>query len=145
MSENSFFFDTNIFLRVVTEGDKTKTVECDQIFDMLRSGKIYGLTSEIVLSEFVWTSLSFYKFHKKEIIDLLKGITSLKHLQIRSKANMLRAVEIYSQYNVKYIDALIASDSALSDTCMPILSYDKDFDKLGIKRYEPKQVIKKYG
>jgi len=144
MNGNRFFFDTNIFLRVVTEGDKTKARDCDQVFELLRAGKIHGLTSEVVLSEFVWTALSFYKFHKKEVVDLLKGITSLKYLQIRGNATIIKAVELYDTHNVKYIDALIASENMLADGSIPILSYDKDFDKLGIKRYEPDQVINKY-
>ena len=42
---------------------------------------------------------------------------------------------------MKFIDALIASHKSIQEEAAVIVSYDKDFDKLGILRKEPKDII----
>jgi len=44
---------------------------------------------------------------------------------------------MYSSKNVKFIDAMIASVDQIVSGSWVVVSYDKDFDKLGVKRAEP--------
>jgi len=52
------------------------------------------------------------------------------------------AIEIYEKFPVKFIDALIVSNPKIFKKEITIISYDKDFDKLNVKRKEPKDVLK---
>ena len=104
--------------------------------------KVKAFTSSLILAEINWVLESFYKFKKSEIIKALKSILNLKGLKIIDKANPMLAIEIFQNFNVKFIDALIASNSQLFKKEAVVLSYDKDFDKIKIIRKEPKEIIK---
>ncbi len=47
------------------------------------------------------------------------------------------ALKIYAEKNVKFIDALIASIPQIQAKEWTVISYDRDFDKIGINRKEP--------
>jgi predicted nucleic acid-binding protein len=52
------------------------------------------------------------------------------------------AIEFYKNYNIKFIDALIASNPKIFKKEITIISYDKDFDKINVLRKEPKEILK---
>ena len=146
MAEPSVFIDTNIFLRVYARDDEAKANDCEQIIRAIQQGKLQAVTSEIVIAEFVWTSLSFYKIRKPVVIQMIKAILSLPNFYIQGVADMLVATELYETYSIKFIDAIIASCEIIEVGKLPILSYDKDFDKIGRQRYEPAELLKQiYG
>jgi len=140
MKESKFYFiDTNIFLRVIIEEDKKTFKECFQTLEKIKSGEINAFTSSLVLAEVNWVLSKFYKFSKNKTCLALKSILNLKGLKIIDKHNPLLAVSIYEKSNVKFIDSLIASNFLINGnkSNIIILSYDKDFDKIGIKRKSP--------
>ena len=49
-------------------------------------------------------------------------------------------MDLYAGHSVKFIDALITSIPQIAGGDMIAVSYDKDFDKLNVKRKEPKEV-----
>lgn len=107
----------------------------------MNKGEIKAFTSNLILAEIVWTGLRFYKIKKEELIKVLKGILDFKNLKMVDDFNPRLAVEIYEKRPVKFIDALIASNPAIFQKEFIVISYDKDFDKIGIKRIEPKKII----
>jgi len=84
----------------------------------------------------------FYKFEKQKVIEALDGIIKLKNLKIIDKFDPQLALDIFQKNNVKFIDALISSNPQIFQMKIIIISYDKDFDKLNVKRKEPKDVLK---
>lgn len=142
MKEYSYFLDTNIFLRPIIKDDLQKTNDCRKLFDLIEQEKIKVVTSSIVLAELVWTSISFYKISKKEIIKILKGILKLKGLKLSNNCNMFLAIAFYEKNNIKFTDTLIAANTFFSKKNVKIISYDKDFDKLDVIRIEPAKIIK---
>lgn len=54
---------------------------------------------------------------------------------------MREAIDLYQKHNIKFVDALIASHPKMQNKEIVVVSYDKDFDKLGIKRQEPAEVL----
>jgi len=144
MREYKYFLDTNIFLRSIVKDDLQKTNDCEKLFDLIEQDKIKTITSSIVLAELVWTSISFYKIPKKQIIKILRGILKLKRLKFSHDCNIFSAIAFYEKYNVKFVDAIIAANTFLSKKNVKIISYDRDFDKLSITRIEPNELIKKF-
>ena len=141
MKEFKYFLDSNIFLRPIVKDDIQKVKECERIFRKIERGEIKVFTSNVILSEIVWTGLRFYKIKKRESIEILKGILDFKNLKIIDKFNSRLAIEIYEKKPVKFIDALISSNPEIFKKKIIVISYDKDFDKIGIKRKEPREII----
>lgn len=136
-----YFLDSNIFLRILTADDEKMLLECVQLIEKIKLGQIKIMTSNFVLAEIVWTLGSTYKFDKTKISDAIKVIVNMPSLKIDDNCDTIKALELYSSKSVKYIDALIASNSEIQLKKMTVISYDKDFDKLGVKRVEPGMLI----
>ena len=141
MKEFNYFLDSNIFLRPIVKDDIKKVKECEEVFKKIKDGKIKVFTSNIILAELVWVGQRFYKIKKEELVEVLKSILDFKNLKIRDDFNSRLAIEIYEKKSVKFIDALIASNPAIFRKEIIVVSYDKDFDKIGIKRIEPKKIV----
>ncbi|MBU4299455.1 PIN domain-containing protein [Patescibacteria group bacterium] len=139
---NLYFIDTNIFLRVLVEEDKKTFKECFQILKAIKEGKIRAFTASLILAEANWVLGGFYNFPKSEITVALKSILSLKGLKIVDKYNFYSAISLYDNFSIKFIDALIASHHLIHDKKSIIISYDKDFDKIGeVTRKEPNEIL----
>ena len=137
-----YFIDSNIFLRALHKENRKFFLDCVRLLKNIKENRIKAYTSTIVLAEVVWTLQSFYGIEKDKIISGLKGITSLNGLKITDNYNNVLALDIWQKHSVKFIDALIASDPAVQDKSACIISYDRDFDKLKVLRYEPKDILK---
>jgi len=136
----SYFIDTNIFLRILVKEDKKTFKECYHFLKSVDAKKIKAITSSLVLAEIDWVLESFYKFKKAEVIKCLKSILKLKGLKMIDNIDISSAVEFYRKYNVKFIDALIASNPEIYRGNIILISYDKDFDKIeGLVRKTPEK------
>lgn len=142
MKEFNYFIDTNIFLRVLIKEDEIKFQQCRRVLELIRENKIKAWTSSLVLAEVNWTLVSFYKFSKEKNLKAIKSIISLKNLKIADQNNIYQMVHLYEKYNIKFIDAHIASLDLITQKNTKIISYDKDFDKLNVIRIEPAKLIK---
>ncbi len=144
MKEHSLYFiDTNIFLRVLIKENEKTFGECFGILNKIKKGEIKAFTSSLVLAEINWVLGSFYRFSKFQVAESLKGIINLKGLKIVDKHNLRLAVSIYEKHNVKFVDALIASNFLIfrNKFLAVVVSYDRDFDRIGIKRKEPGEFL----
>jgi predicted nucleic-acid-binding protein len=132
--------DSNIFLRPIVKDNLERVKECEILFEKIKKGELKVFTFNLILAEIVWVCASFYQIKKEEILKILKSILKFKNLKIIDDFNSYLAIELYEKYNIKFIDALIASNPAIFQKKAIVVSYDKDFDKIGIKRKEPKGI-----
>lgn len=137
-----YFLDTNIFIRVLELENKKVFNECCKVLDLVKNSKIKAYTSSTVLSEIVWVLGSSYDESREKILKGLSSILKLNNLKIVDNYDLSKALELYSDFSVKFIDALIASNPDIQAKKMVVVSYDKDFDKLKVKRLEPVDLIK---
>lgn len=138
MEEGNFYFiDSNIFIRFLVKEDNKTYNDCLNLLLLIKKGEIKAHISSLVYAEISWVLDSFYKFDKKEIVKAISGISTLSGLKVLDKTDIEAAIDIYSKLNVKFIDALIASNPLILQKKMKIISYDKDFDKIGAIRIEP--------
>ncbi len=136
-----YFIDTNVFLRtLIASQDTAIQRQCTELFEHIRDQKITAVTADIVLAEVVWTLKTFYKLPKKEITLALKSILNLK-ISLHNEHSTQDAVMLFEQNNVKYIDCLIASIPAIKHKQWVVVSYDSNFDKLGVLRKEPQKIV----
>ena len=134
-----YFIDTNIFLRALVKENEKTFKECYQFLKLVEERRLRALTSSLVLAEIEWVLGSFYKFEKTKVVQALGSVLSLKGLQIIDAINPRLALEIFREKNVKFIDALIASDPRIFKKEVIVVSYDRDFDKIGVLRKKPKE------
>jgi uncharacterized protein len=133
------FIDTNIFLRVLIAGTEERVFnDCRNLLEKVKFKQLSGYTSSLVLAEINWTLGSYYSLPRAEVVEALKGIIHLKNLGITDDFNVEYAVDIYAgNKKVKFIDCLISSIKKIRTGKIHLVSYDRDFDSLGIKRLEP--------
>ncbi len=137
---NRYFIDANIFLRTFIKDDKKTFNQCIKLLNAIKINKFQAATSSVILAEVAWTLRSFYALSRSEIAEALGSIISIRGLQIVDNFNHQKAISVYKQKNIKYIDALIASIEKVDKKEWIIVSYDKDFDKLGVVRKEPGEI-----
>ena len=136
-----YFIDTNIFLRVLVNENQTFHDQCELLLDKIKQNKIKAITGTVVLTEVLWTLLSYYKTSKIKAVSSVEGILNLRGLKIMDYYDHRMALELYNSHNVKYIDCLIASIKGFDEHKTTVVSYDHDFDKLKILRVEPVSLI----
>lgn len=138
----NYFIDTNIFLRYFTDEEYSKVFnDCSKLIKSIKLGKIHAATSHLILAEIAWTLPTSYGSSKNQVSKVLKAVETLNGLKIINNFNTSVANRLYTDYSIKYIDALIASNPQIQTKSMAVVSYDKDFDKLGVIRKEPSQII----
>lgn len=131
------WIDTNVLLRF-REGvpGAVRFVETLQY-----GGRMKYYILAVVLEETEWVLRSVYKQEKKMILMFINALVLLPGIKVVYKYNIGKALDLYQENNVKFMDCVIASAMAKDET---IVSYDADFDKLStIKRIEPKDLFEK--
>lgn len=137
----TYFLDTNIFLRVLIRENEKMSDECSLLLEKVRSNTIQVYTSYLNIAEVAWTLESFYKYPRKKIAEALEGISNLNSLKLTNAFNLPLAISLYGEKNIKLIDCMMASLKGVQNGEVIIVSYDKDFDKLGVKRSEPTNIL----
>lgn len=140
MSAPNYFIDTNVFLRIATKDNPEQARQCEEFFVFVKRHALTIATSDIVIAEIVWTLQSFYKYTKPETTRFVAALIKIPGLVLRNTSNISASLDLYIKNNVTYIDTVIASNSFFTNKNGIIISFDREFDKLGIKRLEPKQV-----
>ncbi|MCG2692402.1 PIN domain-containing protein [Microgenomates group bacterium] len=135
-----YYIDTNIFLRALVVEEKNQSQQCINFLNKVKNNQVRAVTGNIVIAEAAWVLKSYYKFSKEKIVELIKSIINLRGLIIEDKLNIRKGLEIFANENIKYIDALIASIKPIQEKKWTVVSFDKDFDKIGVIRKEPGQI-----
>lgn len=133
--------DTNIFLRILVKEDDRMFKDCQEFFSLVQKGNISAYIPTVVVAEVLFVLLSHYKYKRQNIVKAIEGIGISSGLEIFDDLQFPQALELYKTHNVKFIDCLLASSARMENPDVAILSYDRDFDKLGIRRIEPKHIL----
>lgn len=114
----------------------------EQAFELLmriERGEEKVITSSLVIFETIFTLQSFYKVPRREIIEQILAIISMRSVHLSEKSVFYKALDFYGTKNISFADAYNAA-YMMSEEVFNIYSWDKDFDKIdGIVRLEPKE------
>lgn len=138
-----YLFDTNIFLRFFVRETKKTYQDSKLALFLVKKGKIKALTAGFVLAEIEWTLKSYYDIRKKDRIEYLGSIIKLFKNKIAKEVDFPFALDLYQKHSVKFIDCLIASIPRVQKGKVCVVSYDTDFDKLGVRRLTPTELLDK--
>ena len=133
------FVDANVFLRFLTRDDPVKAERVKELLERADRGEVELLTSESVIAElvFVLSSPRLYNLGRDRIRALLTPIVSLKGLKLPKRAMYLRALDLYVETPMDFVDALAIAQMEAGGVT-EVYSYDEHFDLVsGIRRLEP--------
>lgn len=132
---SKFFLDTNVILDFIIRRQGENFKKAQKIFNQIETGKIKVWLSILVIDEAIWTIERAYKIKRPEYLQGLIDLFSLKEIKILEikKKNLFAIFKILWQKNVSFTDAYLYF---LSKDDGKIISFDKDFVKLGAKIYK---------
>lgn len=140
-ADSSYLIDSNIFVRVFVRDDEKTWRNCVDFLKEATRQRFKAYIPIVILAEVQFVLASFYGFEKRRILDAVKSIAAMPNLRFHDDCSPSLAIELFETHNVKFIDCLLASSKRVQEGNSVILSYDRDFDKLGVKRVEPKDII----
>ena len=135
--------DANVFLRIFIKENESSFRHCQAFFEAVKTGHIAAYIPTLVVAEVSFVLSSHYKLSKPAILQALASMGVSSGLAMIDDLQASLGVMLYKTHNVKLIDCLLASSKRVQSGKASILSYDRDFDKLGIRRAEPEDLFKK--
>ena len=128
--------DTNLLLRAILQDDIVQAKATRAFFEQARDRRVPLVVHELALAEVVWV-LQGRGWSRDQISITLLEICADARLAVRDMAVVEAAAGLYQSNNVSYIDAFHAAYANVHGM-EGILSFDQDFDRLKVKRFEPR-------
>lgn len=136
-----YVLDTNVLLDFFIDRDDHKHRDCDSLMASVKAGEIKAVILSVVVAEVAWVMGSFYKIDRKDIAKTLDVLMQMKGITIVEHYSWTGVLGDYSRTKVKFIDAMIANIKQVESKKWKVVSYDREFDKLGVIRVEPGDII----
>lgn len=129
-----YLIDTNIFLEVMLSRSKSR--ECEKFLELLRSGERRGFVTDFSVHSIIVIMDGYDR--RKELKEFLKSLTAYDGLGIYNTtiSDEIRAADISLKSDLD-LDDSIQYSAALSLGAEGIVSLDKHFDGLEVKRIVP--------
>ena len=135
--------DTNIFLRILVKENKRVFEESRKALELIEQAVVSAYTNTIVLTEIQFVLTSVYRYQRQAITEALEAVVAFPSVKLVDDTDAHLAVRLYGKTQVKFADCLLASSRRVQEGKAAILSYDRDFDRLGVRRLEPRDLLKK--
>jgi len=135
MSAPRYLVDTNILLRFLTGDPPAQASAVRKLFDRAAAGNIVLDVSPLIVAEAYYTLHSFYRVERRVAAEKLALLLQQHGVRLRDSSQVLAALQRLQAANIGFADAFLAAGAAEED--VPVASFDRDFDKLGVTRHEP--------
>lgn len=131
----SLWVDANVLLRFLTGTPPEMADLAGKLIECGGREELNLKVHPIVVAETVWVLESFYEYSKSEISSVLLPLLSDHGLKIEERKAVLGALELMSESNVDFADALLAETARSRGES--VASFDRDFRRLGVGWREP--------
>ncbi|PIV37526.1 hypothetical protein COS31_04290 [Candidatus Roizmanbacteria bacterium CG02_land_8_20_14_3_00_36_15] len=101
---NTFFVDTNYFLRLLIKDNKNQYNAAYELFNSAIDGKIHLDTTVIVFFEIYWVLASFYKKNKQVVTKFLEKILKMDFVEIENREILVEAIDVFRKYSLDLED-----------------------------------------
>jgi predicted nucleic-acid-binding protein len=128
--------DTNVVVRFLTGAKDKKYKGLYGFFASLERGERRVELKLIVLFQIIFVLTRFYKIPKSAVAGPLLDLIQYKGIAVRKKKTIRRMIELWRDNALDIVDCYLIS-SLEGDPGNLLYSYDRDFDKYGIRRKEP--------
>ena len=134
-----YLIDSSIFLELVF--DQQRAPECKNFMKKVKTEEIVCFVSDFNIDSIL---LAIYRYTKnvKLMQTFLTAAIELENLSIYFIGidDRVKAIEHIEKYGLDFEDSLTLQ-AAIGSGCTSIVSFDKHFDNLQIKRIEPKDAV----
>jgi predicted nucleic-acid-binding protein len=131
MKAETYFADTNLFLRFLTDDVPAQAEAVESLLRRAAKEEVHLVTTGMVIAEIIWILESFYQLPKPEIQDKVLAILNTPGLDVDGADLLLQAAVWYAEKNVDFIDAFNA---------VWMMKHDVEnaftFDQKNFKRFE---------
>lgn len=138
-----YLLDANVFLRTLVKEEEEDFQDCVELLEKVKKAEIKAVTAGVVLAEVGWVLKSYYMLNRVDVAKKLAGISRLAGLKIIDDYDWVEAIGMYQKFNVKLLDAVLATMPEVAAEKWAIVSYDEDFRKLPVKWLTPHLLTKK--
>jgi len=136
MSLNNYWLDTNIILRYLTKDNETLSPKAKTIIDNIANYKGFVYINTLVLHEVIYILENVYNIDRKAILDSISNLISISNINIIdvNKQSLKLALKDYTKTKIDFPDCVYKQ--VCLENKYKLLSFDKDFKKLGVETYE---------
>lgn len=129
----SIWLDSNIFLRELHSDLPKQHQRAHTIFKQIEQGNLKGLVSLLVVEEVLWVLENFYRLKRSDFSDKVLKLILLKNIKLVElpKRKVVKLIKTWEEKSADLTDVYLALSSR--ETNLPVASFDRDFDKLGVK------------
>lgn len=138
---DQFFLDANVIVRFLANDDDVQSPLAFKIFQKAINEEItLHLTTEVI-TECCWVLHSKrYNHTKEDIANKLSVMIRSNGIKTANKETVLRALTLYHQGNVDFVDAYLSASA--KDSNIGVLTWNtKDFKRLNAEFYKPEEVL----
>lgn len=135
MTATRYLVDTNILLRFLSGEPAAQAAAARKLFDRASQGEVTLDVSPVIVAEAFYTLVSFYNVERKLAAGKLSILLRQHGVKLREGSQVLAALDRLQTANVGFADAFLAAGAV--EEKLSVASFDKDFDKLHVARYEP--------
>ncbi len=125
--ETIHLIDTNVILRYLLDDHPEFSPRATRFMIEVSHSRKKAKILDAVLLECIYVMESFYKIPRGEIVDRLNRVISFNGIVNSNKAILINALLAYEKHGIDFVDCLLY---ACSSPTHPVVSFDRDFDKL---------------
>ena len=107
--KNISLIDANVILRYLLRDNEELYAKAEGVFNDVMEGKRKILILESVIAEVVYVLQRIYNVNRKEISEILRELIELRGVKVHNKGQMLKALEIFSEKNLDFVDCLLCA------------------------------------
>jgi|SRR4051794_30103158 predicted nucleic acid-binding protein len=133
------FLDTNVVIRYLTNDDRERARRARRLLRQAEQGTLTLVTSEAIIVEVVriLNLPTHYDLPRRQVAAIVTTLLGLPGLEVPVKGTYLRALELWVDTTVDFVDALSVAHME-HQAIATIASFDRDFDRFPqIARREP--------
>ncbi len=131
------FLDTNVLMRYFTNDDPIKAHAALTLLERVERGAERVVVTPLVIFEVVFLLERSYKLPKSQVRDMVREVLALRDLQLAERSICRRALDLFVQENISYLDAYNAiwmQQKGVTE----VYSWDREFDRVSaLTRIEP--------
>jgi predicted nucleic acid-binding protein len=105
--------DTNIFVRALTQDDARQTRAAFHLLQRLQTDQLTLVINDVILTELMWVlRVKRYNLSREAIAERMEALLNTDGIVVKPadlSANVSGALKLYTDFNIDYTDAYIAS------------------------------------
>lgn len=127
--KNRIYADTNLFIRFFTGEPAGQAQESKKFLIQVSEGKHELFICDLVIAEIIYVLQSVYNLGKTAVAEKILAIAEINNAVIEHRWIVLKALDLYEEKNIDFIDAYIASHLA-KNKCCAVFSFGSDYKKI---------------